>query len=644
MPTIRDVVHGPIHAAFFTGNPNAPSGELPYHTQVAIGSHSYVIDPAKYRRTTLALLRQPTDQSVEPGEQSLLPAGLWRRSQDNWFLGAGQEYLDNRFAFVSVYTVSGEAPSVRTRFYRSKGVNPWTEGTLTLLPETEQKLASTNSNLRVLEVNGDLYRVDGNEVYWTADPTPVTPSWTAAGIQAGQSALAVLSVTTDGYNLYAALGANGITKTASRGTSSSVLTAGATYAATLVGYANGHLLASKGNDLVEISSAGAVTTIWTHPNPSFVWDGIAPGPSGIYVWGHVGTHSQVMVITLSSTGALNVPTMASQVPVGEVVNTLVYYDGAMVLGTSAGIRQGTAPNSTDGVFDVGPVVTGLGAVNALAPYQRFVWCSCSNYSTLDEITTTAVTSTGLGRVDISSDTSTLTPAWATDVMATDGVSGTVASIAVVGGRRYFSVTGNGIWGENAHLVAAGSLETGWIRYGMTEPKVLVYTSVRHAPLAGTVTVTSYKEDGTALQSASNSVQGSVGPPTQWSVGLSAGEQFMLRVTLDRSATDSTAGPSVRRWTAKALAVSPRQDEIIVPIILKTRVDSLEGEGEPLYYDTLAEYQYLQNLVQTNQIVSYQEGTTSTVVYVDQIEVAPEKWTDDRRFFEGLVTVRLVTLA
>ena len=646
MALLRDVVHGPMHGALYTGIAVSPAGELPFHSQVAIGSHNYIIDPAKYRRTTLALMRQPTDQSVEPGEQSLSPQGLWRRSQDNWFLGAGQEYLDNRFAFVSVYTVSGESPSVRTRFYRSKGVNVWTEGSLSLLPETERKIASTAANLQVLEVNGDLYRVDGTEVYFTTDPTPATPTWTAAGIQAGAgTAHGPYSVTTDGYNLYAALGANGISKTASRGATSSTLTAGATYAATLVGYANGHLLASTGHDLVEIDSAGAVHALWTHPNPTFVWDGIAPGPSGIYVWGHAGTHSQIMVITLSSAGALNVPAEASHVPLGELVNVVAYYDSAMVLGTSVGLRQGTAPNSTDGVFDTGPVITGLGAVNALAPFQRFVWCSCSNYSTVDEITTTAVTSTGLGRVDISNDTSALTPAWATDVMATDGVTGIVGSIAVVGGRRYFSVAGDGVWGENANVVASGTLETGWIRYGMTEPKVLVYTSVRHAPLAGSITVTPYNESGTALQSATNAAAGSTGPsPSQWSVGLAVGEQFMLAVTLNRSGTDSTAGPTLRRWTAKAMAVAPRQDEILVPIILRSRVESLEGEGEPIYFDTLAEFQFLKALEASGAIVTYTEGTTSYSCIVDQVEVSPEKWTDTREFFEGMVTVRLVTLA
>ena len=674
---LRDRPHGPIPSALFTGVSGAPAGDIPFRYQVAIGTHPYIIDPAKYRRTTLPLQRQPVDESVEPGEQSLNAQGLWRRSQDNWFLGAGQEYLDNRFAFVSVYTVSGETPSVRTRFWRSKGVNVWNEGALSLLPVTEQKVASTNTNLRVLLVDGGAAYVDGTELYWVG--APLANDWTsayadpvAAGIQAGQSpATTVSSVTTDGYYVYAALGANGITKAASGASSSSVLTAGGTYAATLVGYANGHLIASTGKDLVEISAAGAKTDIWAGPTaPDFVWDGIRPGPNGIYCFGHSGSGSEVYVMTVNpSTGALQQPYPACSVASGEVVNDLLYYDGIVILATSLGVRACSAPDTSTGVFQTGTAIVGLGASECLAGFAEFVWFGTSNYSTADDITPgPGVTTSGLGRIDPRQFTSDSVPAWALDVQTPDGTGGTVGSaIAVAGaegplynvpGALFFAIPGTGIFGQDeGNVVASGALETGWVRYGTTEPKVLVYLDERHAalPAEGIVALTAYKEDGTALSTFEATATGSLGPPAQWWVGLVVGEQFMVQATLTAGGQPAviehgyspvdTLNVTMRRWTAKAQVLAPRQDEIIVPIRLRTRVDSNRGEGDPIYFDTLEEYLYLQNLARTGAIVPYQEGGQAFPVYVDQIELGdPEtKWRDDYKFFETTCTLRLVTL-
>lgn len=195
---------------------------VPALFQVSIAGHPYVITASQYDRVTVPLQRQATDESVEPGEQSLDIVGAWRRSQDNWFLGAGQEYLDNRFGFISVYVHSGETPSVRTRFWRSKGVNPWTEGALSLLDEYH-KIKTGTTNPQVVAVGTDLFYWDGTALHVSVNPTAITPTWANVTAPTGGTWPTVHSMTTDGASLYLALGAHGVAKVAQGATSATTL-------------------------------------------------------------------------------------------------------------------------------------------------------------------------------------------------------------------------------------------------------------------------------------------------------------------------------------------------------------------------------------------------------------------------------------
>jgi TolB-like protein len=76
------------------------------------------------------LQKAQQDTSDLPGEQSLNPDDLWRRSFESWHRGAGQTDFD-------------WADSDEFRFRSSLGVDPWTKRRLSLLNETEVKLAST---------------------------------------------------------------------------------------------------------------------------------------------------------------------------------------------------------------------------------------------------------------------------------------------------------------------------------------------------------------------------------------------------------------------------------------------------------------------------------------------------------------------
>lgn len=68
--------------------------------------------------------KEQFDTAREAGEQTL--GGAWIRSQTSWHLGAGVDFYE-----------PGLEEGTRFRFNSSHGVDVWTPGRVTLLPELE---------------------------------------------------------------------------------------------------------------------------------------------------------------------------------------------------------------------------------------------------------------------------------------------------------------------------------------------------------------------------------------------------------------------------------------------------------------------------------------------------------------------------
>lgn len=595
-------------APFYSGAQVA--GDTPYYLPVSLGSRSYLIDLTKYKRAIISPIRPPQDASAEPGEQSLDQGGLWRRSQQSFHLGAGQEYFD-------------DPDSVRHRFYTSKGVNCFTRKKLSLLNDTQNKRASAGTNLKVLLVGTRLYIADGTALLFTADPTPASPTFTDS--TAGGSAVA--SITTDGAKVWAAVGTTGIRETVAGSTSATTLSAG-TF--TLVGYANGRLLAANANVLYEISRAGVATIIWTHPNPNFVWTSILSAPNGIYVSGTSGDRSDIYSTTnLDATGALSPPIFAASLPDGETVNSMEYYAGAILLATSRGMRLATIGANSS--MSYGAATNIPGGIQATEGQGEYIWFSWTNYDAI---------STGLGRADLSNFTSELVPAYATDLMAT--AQGTVTSIASFGGRRYFAVSGIGFFGETATLVANGVLNTGKIRYGTTEKKAATSLDMRHDPMptSGSIQASVITEDGVSTSVGASDTPNSLSPSSPLSMTLIRAEWFQVVFTLNRA---SVLGPVLDRWTLYSRVTPNLSYQIMVPLLIKEYILSESGEGYRAPYNPLDEFTFLDNLANTKALQVYQEGSLAWNVYVSGIEVMPEDWTEDKSFFNGVIMVTLITV-
>lgn len=585
----------------------------PYYMPVAINSHPYLVDLREYRRRTLPALRDPIDQGNEPGEQSLNTQGLWHRGQSDWRWGTGQTYFDDEGAS-------------RRRFYTSKGIDPWDEKMAKLLPGTELKFGSASSNLDLISVNGFAYLADGANLRYFTDLTPASPTPTSMA-----AAGTILGMTTDGSYVYVATGPHALGRT-QLGAGS--LSAFGAFQADVVGYANGRLLAADGNNLVELDSVGAVGALdYDHVNTNFTWQGFMATPNGIYAWGKAGDIAEIYFIDINEeTGALKTPLYSGFVPYGETINDMAYYGGAVLIGTTKGLRVALAQSST--YLNSGPLIPIDGGVNGFDPRGQYVYFTWTNLD--DE-------STGIGRVDLDVFTEgELIPAYASDLMAT--AQGTSTAVITFGDLRYFTIAGSGLWGQTDELVESGWFRTGKIAYGTFVNKVAATLDLKTLALpdgAG-VQISMASDDGVFEEAELFSTDGALAPDGFISLPANSGEEMEFEFELLRG-TDPTEGPTLKRWTVQSLAVPSRTDEFIVPLIVKDKVETQVGGGQPHSYQTLDEFLYLKSLEATGNLITYTEGARTYQLYLDAVEVQPDKWNDKKSFFNGNIVVRMLTV-
>jgi hypothetical protein len=584
----------------------ASASEVPSRLPVGIGGRGYVIDVPRYQRETIDALRPPQDTGEQPGDRSLNTVGVWRQVISDWAYGAGQAFLD-------------AADATQRRYRSSKGVDPSEDGILKLLHDTASLLASSSA-AKCLAIGTRLYVSDGSDLKFAASDTFASPTVVAQGDT-------IRDFTTDGDRYFCAIGTD--IKTGAIG-SAGAPTTFSTYDAQLVQYALGRLIAAKTGELAEISATGVATAIQTPFNQAAVFVAIVPAPTGIFVAYNTGDRGEFLYIGINAaTGALATALPAGELNDGEFIYAMAYYQGNMVLGTSRGIR--VADIVQDRGLSPGPAIEVGGAVRCLEPQAEFCWFGWTNYDT---------GSTGLGRLDLSLETEPNVPAYWSDLMAT--TQGNVISVCSFNDKRYFIVSGIGFYGESADLVPSGQALSGALRFDTFERKITVSVDVRHEPLEGTVALSVVNEMGTETAAGTSSTQGSLGPPSTFSTNDANGESLDIRVTLNRDADVATLGPRLQRWTLRSLTVPERTDSIMLPIIMKQKVMT-PNRGETTY-DPLDEWRFLKSLEASRTPTLYQEGHNAETVIVDKVQVAPEMWSNDIHWFEGIIWVRLYTLA
>lgn len=575
--------------AFYSGKGISPL--VPDIFPVAINARPYMLDRAsnQYSRRFDARVRDTVDQSTEPGEAAINPQGLWRRSQSSWHYGAGQKYAD---------TADAEA----YRFYASKGVNIWTKGQLSLLRETENVYATSGTNLYAATASSRLYGTDGQAVKYTTDFATVSTV-------TGTAASAIYSIASDGYNVFYSYANGDIDQTNAGTTSSSAYITG--IEAGKLAYVKGRLMATgQGADKHKIwnittapgSSENNPGTLMTHKNTSFEWVGFAAGQTHIYAAGHSGNVSLIYKTEIKDDAtSLAAPTVAAELPQGEIVQEIYGYLGYVVIGLTTGFRFCSADDA--GNLVVGPRIdtgTSVGAFAGIGQYIYFAWTNFDG------------TSTGIGRMDISVFISPNQPAYASDLMAT--TQGTIQAIHEFNDEPLFTVSGVGVFKPHAsNLVASGYFDTGIYRWGVSDAKFVQRYDIRTLPLAGSIQM-SVKSDGgsyTSFVSLTEALETEhILPGLEDKVF-----EHEARITLSRSSTANSTGPTLTRWMVRAYAAPDRSEIFTVPLLIH---DAIEVGGRTYSFDVNKELDSLRQLVSSPRVVVFQEENAVHSAIVEDV--------------------------
>ena len=592
---------------------------------VRLGNRKYNIDIARLARATVDPIREGFDTQGNPGEQSLNQAGVWKRSRNDWELGAGQREADTM-------------ESGNREFFESFGVNPWVKNEITLLKDVGlASIGGVNTNLHLTALGDYLYMTIGTRV----DRWKFGVGWETIQDDTGSADLTLTAATnndiaTDGTNIYVADGGTNIYRIQGSqvtGTGDgNVWTNTDTWDGVYV--AHGYVLATCGPQINWLTTS-AYATAYNVTNASFdkvdSWTSICSFSGGIYSAGNKGDQGRIFFSTLNdSTQKISSPVPAAELPVGEKVRELCAYAGLILIGTNKGIRL--AQTQGQGFLQYGPLITTSSTgVNHFDPQGEFVYFDWTNYDG---------SYTGLGRLSLEELTGPLTPAYATDIMYAG--QGEVQGVITVNGYQYFTVSGAGICYTTNDYVASGTVNEGRFRWGITELKAPVSTEMRHsALLAGeSIALALTSDDGTTVTNTSNTTS-SVTSGIQAVSGLS-GEYINPVVTITRG-TDATKTPTLYRWTSRAIPMPFVAEVIQLPVILSTQV---LYENNNIYHDTWDDYTYIRSLLEDRSLVTFTMGDESKTVYVAGVSYERgdiNTWTDDDGWFEGVLTVSVVTV-
>ena len=566
-----------------------------------------------YRRDSVALLRTQADSARTAGESSVSPEIFWRRSFDSWHLGAGQTHADRETS--SPY-----------RFRASKGMDVWTKGELKALGDVvAQNPATPNENIGLVVAGARLYSFNATKTYFTTE-TDASWAWTEV---TGTPASAPNGIASDGKNVWIAHPA-GIYKTDT--TTGAV--GGSAFATPPAGnwtgiwFNKGKLFASTSDGKMHtISGTGTVTNVIDRSTLGFTWTS-ATGAGGYhYFAGYNGDKSIIFKVTLTAEGtALSAGIVAGELPDDEKVLHLDAYLGYLIIGTNKGVRF--ANTDANGYIIIGGLIQTNQPVYCSEGQDRFVWFGWGNYD---------ATSSGLGRMDLAEFTATLTPAYASDLMAgkpalktsattpvaADPILGDVLSVVTYDNKRVFAVKAKGIFTETTAKVPLASLDTGLISHGIIDNKYAAFLDARLQPLAINNSLKLlYSVDSGDFSTAGVVSQNGSTYTGEFFVGK-VGRNFEARVTFGDVVPDPIVGANVNctGFMLRSYPAPKRVSKFSVPVMLFDSVNVADRDwaGNPG-----ADFEFLSNLHKRQLPFTYQEGEVSYTVVMDDYQWLPEK--------------------
>ena len=401
-----------------------------------------------------------------------------------------------------------------------------------------------------------------------------------------------------------------VNKKALTGTSSTAATVmftspGITVTNAVIEFVKERLVMCANNKVYEFSgSASALPTeLYTHPSADHVYTSIAASGAAIYVAGYNGIQSTIQKFTLASNGTmptLSFASVAAELPAGEVVHTIRYYLGYMLIGTSKGVRVATV-SVDDGSIAYGPlIVETTQSVFDFCFRDRFAFC-----------TTQVNGNAGLIRIDLSEQISPLRFAYAHDIFTT-ATTNLATACAFIGetDRIAFAVASNYVYMESdTRLVESGYLRTGFIRYATIESKYFKFLKVRGDLDNGTIDVNTItnKEVDTFLYNVTSEL-------TNQDLGIArpvgAQEYLAFKFDINRDTTDNTLGAVMSGYQVKALPAIEKQRLIQFPLycydVEMDKYNNIVGSEDDRAFDRISE---LEGIEKTGNIVTVQDFRT-----------------------------------
>ena len=582
-------------------------------------------DQNKISRITTTYQKERIDQSSTAGEQSL--SNWWLRSATSWHHGAGERFYDSN-------------ASDQFRFYESNNIDVWNVGEIKLLPKTTQ-LSTTAITAKPATVNnGAFYIQSGNVFYYNGSTNASTSTSLATSVTAqvissdGNSAIVGAS---DG--IYSVSTSMTVTKLWSKPNGVTTFTVQA------IGFVKDRIVIGVKEDttqcvVYELSRfpTSTPTTIgnteerYTFKDSNLVWESVGELNSAIIVGYTLGAISRVLSFSIdlaSPLASIKDPIVIAELPRGETLHQIrTYLNEYVVMATTSGLRVGE--QSTDGLsFTYGPLNV-VGDVKDIAFNNRYIYAT-RNYA-INAIK-------GLWRVDLGQAVDN-GYAYAAD-LGTD--SADIVGVCFIGTTaRKFIVGASGVWTEHAtELCTSGTISSGLIRWGTAENKQPVSLAVRTEGTGGTVGFSVANQDGASTGIDSIPLTGST--DFQLSASLQPSDHFEITLTLTRSSTTASVGPSVEEWQCRALPAPLRSRTLTIPLLCYE--EERDSNGVTRVSAPWERISYLERIEQNGGAVLYQDFSSGeervcTIRAVQFEQTAPPSFATG---FGGIVTIQLQTI-
>jgi len=373
-----------------------------------------------FRHRSIPAQREAIQMTNIMGEGTINTEGLWRREQQEWNEGAGQQYLDHRQEDSS------------SRFYSSKGVDVFNYPyQARLLPDVTQIVANTATNTKTVACSG--YLVMGSSVSGTTTVKYYNGStWTTILFPGSASTLSANFTDITAANTYVYIATSAGLYFAQPGTSAFTLFASGSY--NMVSWANDQLIASSGNNLYAFQ-----------PRSSTANGGSLYGTAPSVTISNVG----IANISASSGGhgsyGVNLKSADNNFVVGQSVNITgaqAYLTISSVSVSSSGIV--TATGTAYSGMSVGEKVTASlnygtsGSKNELVTLLSVT--AGSGYDTVTWQSSVVSTATGFAGGNIVSESSKYNDAWT--ITSISGNTLSIANTTTSGSAPSASVYGN----------------------------------------------------------------------------------------------------------------------------------------------------------------------------------------------------------